>query len=214
MMWEQMWRASIHYSHKGLGVHAISAVDIALWDLFGKTLGEPVYNLMGGRTKQRVPVYATGSRPDLAQEMGFNGAKIPLPYGPADGAVGMRQNVAFISDWREKVGPDFPLMLDCYMALDWQYAAELAQRLAPFNLKWIEEALMPDEYAAHAKLAAKLRTEKERPLNIIFASHTFSAQLPCQLQREFLFEFFSELEDFLALEEGSELLSLLTEFLF
>lgn len=155
-MWEQMWRASIHYSRKGLGVHAISAVDIALWDLYGKTLGEPVYNLMGGRTMQRVPVYATTSRPDLAKDMGFHGAKIPLPYGPADGSEGMHRNVAFISDWRDKVGPGFPLMLDCYMALDWQYASELARRLAPFELKWIEEPLMPDEYTAHAKLAAKL----------------------------------------------------------
>ena len=50
LMWEQMWRASIHYSRKGLGVHAISAVDLALWDLVGKTVGEHVFNLMGGRT--------------------------------------------------------------------------------------------------------------------------------------------------------------------
>ena len=156
VMWEQMRRASIHYGRKGLGVHAISAVDIALWDLFGKTLDEPVYNLMGGRTKQRVPVYATTSRPDLAKEHGFHGAKVPLPYGPADGSTGMRQNVAFISDWREKVGADFPLMLDCYMALDLQYAAELARLLAPYNLRWIEEPLMPDEYSEHAKLAGKL----------------------------------------------------------
>ena len=153
VMWEQMWRASIHYGRKGLGVHAISAVDIALWDLFGRTLGEPVYNLMGGRTKERIPVYATTSRPDLAKGLGFPGAKIPLPYGPADGPEGMRKNVAFIGSWREKVGPDFPLMLDCYMALDLQYAAELARVLAPFNLKWIEEPFMPDDYASHAKLA-------------------------------------------------------------
>ncbi len=158
VIWEQMWRASIHYSRKGLGVHAISAIDLALWDLAGRTLGEPVYNLMGGRTKQRVPVYATGSRPDLAREMGFHGAKVPLPYGPAAGPEGLRRNVEFIGDWREKVGPDFPLMLDCYMALDLQYAAELARLLAPFNLKWIEEPLMPDQYVAHRKLARKLES--------------------------------------------------------
>ena len=156
VMWEQMWRASIHYSRKGLAIHAISAVDIALWDLCGKTLNEPVYNLMGGRTKQRIPVYATTSRPDLARGMGFHGAKVPLPYGPSAGADGMRGNVEFIRDWREKVGPDFPLMLDCYMALDLQYTTELAQRLAPYNLTWIEEPLMPDEYIAHARLAKKL----------------------------------------------------------
>ena len=156
LMWEQMWRASIHYARKGLGVHAISAVDIALWDLAGKTLNEPVYNLMGGRTKERVPVYATTSRPDLAKAMGFHGAKVPLPYGPSAGSEGMRKNVEFIGDWRDKVGTDFPLMLDCYMALDLQYATELARVLEDCNLKWIEEPLMPDEYVAHAKLARKL----------------------------------------------------------
>jgi L-rhamnonate dehydratase len=156
VMWEQMWRASIHYGRKGLGVHAISAIDIALWDLAGKTLDEPVYNLMGGRTKQRVPVYATGSRPDLAQELGFHGAKVPLPYGPSEGSTGLRKNVEFLGNWRDKVGPDFPLMLDCYMALDLQYATELARALEPLNLKWIEEPFMPDEYAAHAKFAERL----------------------------------------------------------
>jgi L-rhamnonate dehydratase len=157
LMWEQMWRASIHYGRKGLGVHAISAVDLALWDLLGKTLNEPVYNLMGGKTKNRVPVYATTSRPDLAKEMGFKGAKFPLPYGPPDGKKGMRQNVEFVQKIREQVGPDFPLMLDCYMSLDVQYAAELAKKLERFDLTWLEEPLMPDEYRSHKLLSEKMK---------------------------------------------------------
>ncbi len=63
-------------------VQAISAVDLALWDALGKLHGEPVYNLLGGKTKERLPVYATTARPDLAKALGFVGAKIPLPYGP------------------------------------------------------------------------------------------------------------------------------------
>ena len=157
-IWEQCWRASIHYSRKGLGVHAISAIDLALWDLLGKVKNEPVYNLLGGKTMERVPCYATTARPDLAKEMGFHGAKFPLPYGPEAGAAGMRKNVEFCAQWREKCGPDFPLMLDCYMALDVQYAAELAKRLmeAKCDIKWMEEMLMPDEYDAHAKLSKKM----------------------------------------------------------
>ena len=147
-IWEQMWRASIHYGRKGVGVHAIAAVDIALWDLLGKVKGEPVYHLLGGKTKQRVPCYATTARPDLAKKMGFHGAKFPLPYGPEAGQEGMRKNVEFCAKWREKCGPDFALMLDCYMALDVQYTAELARRLIPHDIKWIEEPLMPDEYDA------------------------------------------------------------------
>jgi len=157
-IWDQMWRASIHYGRKGLALHAISAIDLALWDLFGKTVNEPVYNLMGGRTMQRVPVYATTSRPDLAKNLGFHGAKVPLPYGPAAGHAGMKSNVAFVEAWRRKVGPDFPLMLDCYMALDVEYTADLTHRMKPYDLMWIEEPLMPDDYAGHAKLGRKFES--------------------------------------------------------
>ena len=54
-----------------------------------------MYALLGGKTKARVPCYPTTSRPDLAQQMGFHGAKFPLPYGPEAGAEGLRQNVDF-----------------------------------------------------------------------------------------------------------------------
>ena len=83
----------------GVESRATSAVDIALWDLLGKAKGEPVYNLLGGKTKERVPCYATTARPDLAKEMGFFGAKVPLPWGPHAGDVGMRKNVEFIAGW-------------------------------------------------------------------------------------------------------------------
>ena len=75
-----MWRATLPYGRKGLAIHAISAVDLALWDLLGKLRDEPVYALLGGKTKDKLPMYATTIRPDLAQEMGFHGAKLPLMY--------------------------------------------------------------------------------------------------------------------------------------
>ena len=91
--------------------------------------------------------------------MGFFGAKVPLPWGPHAGDVGMRKNVEFIADWREKVGEDFPLMVDCYMALDVQYTAELCARLEPYGVKWLEECLMPDDYVAHKKLAKRMEAQ-------------------------------------------------------
>ncbi len=172
-IWDQMWRASVHYGRKGLAMHAISAIDIALWDLMGKSLNEPVYNLMGGRTKQRVPVYATTSRPDLARQLGFHGAKLPLPYGPSSGPEGLALNVAFFRDWREKVGPDFPLMVDCYMALDVDYAAELAAGLEAHNVLWMEEPLMPDDYAGHRNLARKLES-RGCALKLATGEHEYS----------------------------------------
>lgn len=54
--------ATMNYGRKGLAIHAISAVDLAIWDAYGKFLGEPIYNLLGGKTKERLPVYATTAR--------------------------------------------------------------------------------------------------------------------------------------------------------
>jgi L-rhamnonate dehydratase len=146
LIWDQMWRSTINYGRKGLPIQCISAVDLAIWDLLGLLRNEPVYALLGGKTKQRLPVYNTTARPDLSKEMGFVGAKVPCPYGPSAGDEGFRKNVEFCKGWREKVGPDFPLSLDCYMSLTVPYAIKLGKELAKLNFKWMEEFLPPDDY--------------------------------------------------------------------
>lgn len=156
LMWDQMWRATMPYGRKGLPIQAISAVDLAIWDLLGKLRGEPVYALLGGKTKERLPIYATTARPGLAKEMGFQGAKIPCPYGPGDGEAGLKRNVEAVQEAREMVGPDFPLMLDCYMALTVPYTIALARALEPFKLRWIEECLPPDDYDGYAAIKAAI----------------------------------------------------------
>ena len=62
-----------------------------------------MYAILGGKTKDRLPVYSTTGRPDIAKELGFVGAKVPCPYGPTDGDDGLRKNVEFFKGWREKV---------------------------------------------------------------------------------------------------------------
>lgn len=156
LIWDQMWRATIPYGRKGLAIHAISAVDLAIWDALGKLRGEPVYALLGGKTKDRLPVYATTPRADLAKEWGFNGAKLPCRYGPADGLTGLKRNVAVVAEARELVGPDFPLRLDCYMSLTVPYTIQLVKALDPYNLHWIEECLPPDDYDGYAALKAAI----------------------------------------------------------
>eukprot|EP01126_Amoeba_proteus_P014676 TRINITY_DN16496_c0_g1_i2.p1 TRINITY_DN16496_c0_g1~~TRINITY_DN16496_c0_g1_i2.p1 ORF type:complete len:313 (-),score=53.71 TRINITY_DN16496_c0_g1_i2:56-994(-) len=156
-----MYRSTLNYGRKGLPIQAISAVDLALWDVLGKLRKEPVYNLLGGRTKQRLPVYATTSRPDLAQKMGFVGAKFPLPYGPVEGDVGMKKNIERIKLVRNSVGPDFPIMIDCYMALTTSYTIELCRRIdreVENGVKWVEEFLPPDDYAGYKEVKKKVTT--------------------------------------------------------
>ena len=106
-------------------------------------------------------MYATSARPDLSKKMGFKGAKFPLPYGPGDGDAGMRKNIERVKEVRELVGPDFPIMIDCYMALTVNYTIELCRRIdreVPQGVKWVEEFLPPDDYAGYAEVHSKVST--------------------------------------------------------
>lgn len=153
-LWDQMFRASMFYGRKGLTMTAISAVDLALWDLLGRLRDEPVCKLIGGKVRERMPLYCTGPAPEVYKAQGFFGGKIPLPEGPADGPAGLRRNVERVAAVREAVGPDYPIMIDCYMALDVPYAIELAHAVRPFGVYWLEEVLHPDDFEGHRTLKA------------------------------------------------------------
>jgi L-rhamnonate dehydratase len=153
ILWDQMYNGTLYYGRKGLVVNAISGVDLALWDLLGKIRREPVYHLLGGAVREQLQFYATGARPDLAKQLGFIGGKLPLHHGPAEGEAGMARNLALLADMRAKVGDDFWLMYDCWMSLDLNYATRFARRAwEQSGLKWIEEALPPDDYWGYAAL--------------------------------------------------------------
>ena len=64
--------------------------------MLGKLRGEPVYALLGGKTKDRCPVYCTTAKPEIVKAMGFAGAKVPCPYGPADGDAGFAKNIEYV----------------------------------------------------------------------------------------------------------------------
>ena len=151
-IWDQMFRASMFYGRKGLTMTAISVVDLALWDLIGRLRGEPVYKMIGGAVRDSLPLYCTGPEPAIYQKLGFFGGKIPLPEGPGDGPAGLKRNVERIAAIRDEVGPDYPLMIDCYMSLDVPYSIALAEAVRPFGIYWLEEVLHPDDFEGHRLL--------------------------------------------------------------
>jgi L-rhamnonate dehydratase len=155
-LWDQMYRSSLPYGRKGLAIMAISAVDIALWDVLGKAHGVPVYRLLGGKLQERLPVYATGNEVDWYQQFGFTRFKLAMPYGPVDGSAGIRGNVALVERARETVGPDADIMLDCYMAWDLEFTLRMAEAVRPYNVRWIEECLPPDDYEGYAELRRRV----------------------------------------------------------
>lgn len=151
-IWDELFRASLPYGRKGLPIMAISAVDLALWDLLGRLRQEPVYNLIGGLSRQEVTFYCTGPAPDAVKELGFWGAKVPLPHSHYEGPEGLRRNVDYLAAQREKLGPDFPLMVDCYMSLTVRYAIDLAEATKHLGIHWWEEVLHPDDVEGYRQL--------------------------------------------------------------
>ena len=140
-----MMRISSPYGSVGLTSYAISAVDLALWDLKGKLLGRPVYELIGGPQKEKIFCYATGFDIPWYQELGFKAYKLPMTHGPVDGIAGLNAAEKMVAEARERIGDEAELMLDCWLALDVEYTVRLAERLRPYRLRWIEDFLLPEE---------------------------------------------------------------------
>lgn len=155
-IWDRMFNSTLLYGRKGIVLHAISGVDIATWDLHGKIAGLPVHALLGGKIRDAVRVYATGPEPSTARDLGFAGSKLPLTYAPCEGEAGFRANVEIAAKAREALPDDFPIMYDCWMSLDVDYAARLGHAVADLGVAWIEEPLPPDDYAGLRRLRDRM----------------------------------------------------------
>ena len=166
-LWQHMYRKTMAFGRKGIGMAAISAVDIALWDLLGKSAKQPVFRLLGGRTKPRIPVYASRlysiELSELAAEAkrykkeGYQAMKLRFGWGPTDGAAGMQKNVALVKTIRESVGDGIDVMADAYMGWTLDYAKRMLPLLEPFNLRWLEEPVIPDDIQGYAELKSYAR---------------------------------------------------------
>ena len=174
---EHHWQYMYRFSHfRGAAIMgAISAIDIALWDIKGKVLGAPIYQLLGGPVRDRVPVYthaqdaSQGSGLDAvkqqarrAKDLGYQAIKTdPFKWaferkGPFKGASLLEwltpamigEAVEWIEAIRDAVGPDYELMVDAHARFDVPTAIRAARALESQNLMWLEEPVPPESYAA------------------------------------------------------------------
>jgi L-rhamnonate dehydratase len=159
-IWDIMWRSTESYGRTGVTMNAISGVDLALWDLIGKSLQTPVYKLIGGATKQRIPAYCTANDIEQHIQFGFKRLKIAIPKGPADGREGMKVNEALVKRTRDLLGPDGDIMLDCWMSWTERYTIEMAEMLAPYRIYWMEECLPPYDYEGFGRLRAEIKSTR------------------------------------------------------
>lgn len=161
--WADLFQETVLVGRRGFAIRAISAIDLALWDLFGKVTRTPLYRLLGG-VSDKVPAYASGGyyRPGdpLANvekeitrylELGFKDVKIKVGGLPED------VDVARVERVRNLIGPNGRVALDANNA--WKTAHDairFARMVEQFDPWWLEEPLAPDNIAGHADIARAL----------------------------------------------------------
>ena len=161
-IWERMYRHTMAWGRKGIGMAAISAIDIAIWDILGKAAKVPVFRLLGGRTKEAIRVYASklysqdlnllAGEAQSYLDQGFSMMKMRFGWGPQDGVEGVRKNIALVETVRGVIGESVDLMLECYMGWNLEYARRMLPLLARFNPRWIEEPVIPDDIEGYSEL--------------------------------------------------------------
>jgi len=162
VIWDNLYNLTRDQGQKGVTVSAISAVDIALWDIKGKMLGLPVHKLMGGAYRRRAKAYATGlyepqGVPSIVdalveealgyKEKGFGGMKLKIGYG-------LKTDVAYVEAIRRAIGDDLALMVDANHAYNATEALRLARDLEAFDLTWFEEPVPPEDVDGYCELRA------------------------------------------------------------
>ena len=146
-----MQRGTGGFARRGLGLFAISGVEIALWDLLGKARGVPLYELLGGLTRPRLTGYASLLRYSTPADVG---AACEERAAQGFKAIKLHQiDVASVAAAREAVGPDVDIMLDTNCPWTPAEAMRMARAFAPYDLAWLEEPIWPPEdYDALAEL--------------------------------------------------------------
>jgi D-galactarolactone cycloisomerase len=164
VLWHRMYHATRDYGRKGSVIAAISAIDIALWDIAGKFHGAPVHRLLGGAFRTRVQPYATGFYRIAGQgegkrlaeealrhfEAGFLLMKVKLGYGVADDIACMREIARAID------GKSVTLMVDTNHAYGRAEALRLGRALEDYALRWYEEPVAPEDIGGYVEMRARL----------------------------------------------------------
>lgn len=158
-LWHKMYRMSIYGGRRGAGLHAISGIDMALWDIKGKALGMPVWKLLGGGFHKRIRAYAsilfgatpeeTGERARRCRDAGFTAVK----FGWEPMGMDEKTDIALVREARRGLGDGPDLMIDAGLVWDAKTALQRARAFSEYDIFWLEEPLLPDDYIGYGKLS-------------------------------------------------------------
>jgi L-rhamnonate dehydratase len=147
-----MWRSTQRFGAGGIATVAQSGIDLALWDLKGKLLEQPVYSLLGGPCREKSLCYVTSDDLDWSIELGFKHYKVSNPAHYDMGIEGLNLVEEKIASARETVGDSAELMYNPVMSFNVEFAIRMAERLRPYGLRWLEEPLIPTDLEGHIEL--------------------------------------------------------------
>jgi D-galactarolactone cycloisomerase len=163
VIWDSLYNRTRDQGMKGVIISALSAVDIALWDIKGKAKDLPVFKLLGGAYRKKARAYATGlyepqNVPDKTEALvnealgykqaGFSGMKLKIGYG-------IDTDVGYVKAIREAIGEDICLMVDANHAYNSSEAIQLARKIEKFDIYWFEEPVPPEDIDGYCEVKKK-----------------------------------------------------------
>ncbi|WP_066497262.1 mandelate racemase/muconate lactonizing enzyme family protein [Abyssisolibacter fermentans] len=164
-LWYKMYYKTLHHGRDAAAIHAISAIDIALWDIAGKYYNVPVYQLLGGKYRNYIDAYGTFVPSDdheetaeIAKNAVKDGGYKLLKYGGGSFGTSEKFDVDSAKAVREAVGDDIGIAIDvCKQWKSYSTALSRARKLEQFNLEWIEEPVAPGDYDSYRRLGDKIQ---------------------------------------------------------
>jgi len=166
-LWYKMYRGSIYYGRRGVAIQAISAIDIALWDIMGKFYQQPVHVLLGGKWRDKVRAYASTlfrPTPEAMREAtrkyldeGFTAIKFGWGVFGKDSS----QDVRLVEAARQEMGEDNDLLVDTgwFVERTPKQAIQVIHSIEPFRPFFVEEILHPEDYDGYAQVASSVDTQ-------------------------------------------------------
>ena len=166
-IWHKVYNLLRDSGQKGMPIQALSGIDIALWDILAKKSNLPLYQLIGGKTNDKIPVYGYGmmlqkktveelcelfkNEASQIKEKNFKAMKMKIGMGP-------KEDLKLVSAVRDTIGSEFKLMVDANHAYNKNDALYVGKGLDEMNIYWFEEPVAPEDYESYKELKEKLKT--------------------------------------------------------
>ena len=166
-IWHKVYNLLRDSGQKGMPIQALSGIDIALWDILAKKSNLPLYQLLGGKTNDKIPVYGYGmmlqkktvdelcelfkNEASQIKEKNFKAMKMKIGMGP-------KEDLKLVSAVRDAIGSEFKLMVDANHAYNKNDALYVGKGLDEMNIYWFEEPVAPEDYDSYKELKEKLKT--------------------------------------------------------